>query len=465
MWLPIAFLRKGGNTMTRHKQTLVGLLGTAVLLAACVTPPAVEPEPRKALTVTPVASLPSLTATPVLTLTPTEAPPALTAIPTPMPSATLPPPKLITDFTTIPYTIISDTSTLSEQGMSIGGYTFSLPQEVPDGLGAVDVIGWLPGSPNEIVAIHQYRVVAIDVYSGQVRQFSQPSEYPITPASVRLLANGQVGFATYDRQAQTSNDWWISGADDERAAVPITGEAHPYPILAPDRETLLVYDIQTARGYKMGQDGKREETEVLLGALLTPLTARETSAQQPRSFLSATSAASRWVAVYNFDHFQLLDFATGEVQEVRLWPGDWVLRIDSAHWSPDGQKLALLVTSGDLPIPFMRLFILDVASLQMTEIHTDFRYITNVTWTPDNTNLLITAHTGMAQTEAGNDYTTDALFLIDIVAHQIKLLPLLSIDSSIGFTWNLSWSPDGEKIVVSGFLPGYDGGLYRIDSK
>ncbi len=453
--------------MIRYKQTLIGLLGIAVLLAACVTPPAVAPEPQKVFTATPAVSLPSLTAAPPRSLTPTESPPTLTATPTAtaMTPAILPPSKLITDFATLPFTVISDTSTLSEQGVSAGGYTFSLPQEVPDGLGAVDIVGWLPGSSNEIVAIHQYRVVAIDVYSGRVRQFSQPSEYPISPASVRLLANGQVGFATYNRQAQTSNDWWISGADDERAAVPITGEAHPYPILAPDRETLLVYDIQTARGYKMGQDGKREETEVLLDALLTPLTARETSAQQPRSFLSATSAASRWVAVYNFDHFQLLDFATGEVQEVRLWPGDWVLRIDSAHWSPDGQRLALLVTSGEPPIPYMRLFILDVASSQMTEIRTDLQYITNVTWTPDNTNLLITADTGTAWAEAGYDYETGSLFFVDMAAQKVNLLSLLPESAAIGFTWNLSWSPDGMEIVLAAnkFVSKSDPQLYRID--
>ncbi|MBN2005397.1 MAG: hypothetical protein JXA21_18715, partial [Anaerolineae bacterium] len=191
--------------MTRSKQTLVGLLGTAVLLAACVTPPAVATEPQKVFTATPAVSLPSLTAAPPRSLTPTESPPTLTATPTAtaMTPAILPPSKLITDFTTLPFTVISDTSTLSEQGVSAGRYTFSLPQEVPDGLGAVDIVGWLPGSPDEIAVIHQYRVVAIDVYSGRVRQFSQPPEYPISPASVRLLANGQVGFATYDRQAQT----------------------------------------------------------------------------------------------------------------------------------------------------------------------------------------------------------------------------------------------------------------------
>lgn len=356
-----------------------------------------------------------------------------------------------------------------EASVTIGGYTFGYPQEVPDGRGPVDIVGWLPGSTTEIVDTRNRQVVAIDVYTGKIREFSPQFERDIAPGSVKLLSNGQVFFRAYNAQTERKTDLWISGADAERATEPIFQEPGFTPVWIADGESLVLYNAETLEttvvnfslSSMQAQRAEQAMTEILTTLSTTP-TADERLPKFRLSYRTTASPGSRWTVFDNQGQLLLVDLETGEIKPITVGL-HW--RATTLRWSPDGQTLALLVTEGPRPIPYQKLFVLDVNTTQLREIEIDYRYVIDVTWAPDSQNLLIAADTGTAQSANGEyEYQTGELFFVSVVSGQIQLVPILPEDTALGFDWGISWSPDGNKIALSARFRTAEGPqFYRID--
>ncbi len=354
--------------------------------------------------------------------------------------------------------------TPTQDAVTVGGYTFSYPQEVPDGRGPVDIVGWLPGSPNEIVDTRDNQVTTIDVYTGKIREFSPVFTTNIVPARVLLLPDDRVAFYTQFRQGA---DLWISGDGDEMATGPVFQEVGYSAILAPGGESLIVYNRATLATLVFGQrepaatQALERDMVRVLSAL--PLHHEPEEIEQGVAYRNTFNPVGRWTA---FDHDELVilaDLKTGETQQFALSDHQ---RTETLRWSPDGQQLALLVTEGQQgSILYQKLFILDSAAMELREIKTESRYVIDVTWAPDSQNLLIAADLGKtAQAPAGFDYKTDGLFLVSIASGQIHQAPILPENTALGFDWGVSWAPDGNKIALRARFALADmPHLYRID--
>lgn len=320
-----------------------------------------------------------------------------------------------------PETALSPTAaapqaTPTQGAVTVGGYTFSYPQEAPDGRGPVDIVGWLPGSPNEIVDTRDGQVKTIDVYTGKIREFSPVFTMNVMPARVRLLRDDRVAFYT---QLQQGVDLWISGDGDELASAPVFRELGYSAILAPDGRSLILYNRATLETLVLGQErsaaAQQMERDLVKTLSTFPLHHEPDEVEQGVSYRNTPDPAGRWTA---FDHDELVilaDLKTGETQQFVL--GDH-MRTETLRWSPDGQRLALLVTEGQRgSIPYQKLFVLDSGAMELREIKTESRYVIDVTWAPDSQNLLIAADLGKtAQAPAGFDYETDGLFLVSIAS-------------------------------------------------
>ena len=438
-----------------------GIALVIVSLVGCVAPATGEADTAQPATATLAVIqvslsvvLPSPTSPPA-TLTPP--PPTSTPSPTPDPTftPTLPPrPEPIV----IKAELLPPPPVAPDGSVTAGGYTFSPLQEVPDGLGSVRIVGWLPGSLDEIVVTEGYRVIAINVYSGQVHKFSEPFDSPIRPERVLLLKNGKVVFRSYAPQLRQAANLWTSGTDAEQATEPVMTEAYHYPLVAPDGESLILYNVQTKQASILTNASLQELP--ILSQALAPLAVSRREGEYGW-FHSVSSPASRWTAVFNMEHFSLVDLNTGESQEIdlgRLWT-------DAVHWSPDGQKLAMMAAEGGYGnLLFKKLLILDIESGQIGEVDVGFRYVTDAAWSPDSKHLLISADTGAAQSYQGAEYKTADLFWVDISSSQVQLISLLPEDTGMGFNWGLSWAPDGKKIAIGAtFAPAGNPQLYRID--
>jgi len=358
--------------------------------------------------------------------------------------------------------MITSTQEITGNSVTVGEYTFSFPQEVPDGRGSVEIMGWLPDSSDEIIDTRDNQIFAINTHTGKTREVSPEFGDDISVSSVKLLNDNQVGFTTYNYKTKDRFLW----INDTLVLTDIDN----FSIVISDYENLWVFDSELHEG-RILQGGKEaRQTPIDISSVLKPLSIldiydpeSDSMYTETVSLQSTSSPATSWTAIYNRGHFSLVDLQTGTSQAVALDDtGQWV---DYAVWSPDGQKLALLVTEGDLPLPYEKLFVLDTANLELSEIETDFQYVTNVTWAPDSENLLIIAKTNDKTIDSqGDKYTISQLFLVNIFSESISHVPVLPNTTVTGFIWKLSWSPDGKKIAFGGtFKPVGNSHLYLID--
>jgi Tol biopolymer transport system component len=323
----------------------------------------------------------------------------------------------------------------------------------------VDIVGWWPGSTTEIVDTRGWQVITIDVYTGAIREFSPKFESTIGPSSVRLLQNGQIAFYAYNPQTERNTDLWLSGFGDQQATAPVFQELGFSPFIAPDGESLILYDRDTLQTRTFGDAPSRQPqqaAQMLTETLATLLQQAVVDEFHPRlSYRITQSPVSRWTAFDRYEEIVLADLATGETQQVTL---DTHLRIARLLWSPDGQSLALLVTEGPRPIPYQKLFVLNSITMQLRETETDYHYVTDVTWSPDSQSLLMMVKTGEFE-----GYGTRELLLANTISNAIEIVPILPANALGAFDWGLSWSPDGGKIAIAYADKPGNYNLYRID--
>jgi Tol biopolymer transport system component len=153
------------------------------------------------------------------------------------------------------------------------------------------------------------------------------------------------------------------------------------------------------------------------------------------------------VAFYNAHRLLIADLDSGEMTEVMLGNDKakqnhlplWALEI---QWSPDGNKLAVIATTGRLPNAFRWLFVYDLNTNRSEEIDLPADFIlNNLAWAPDNRLLL--AQGSVDYIPPG--YALQDVILIDTVTQEMDKTDLLP-EGTLG-EGAMAWSPGGKWVA------------------
>jgi WD40 repeat protein len=394
---------------------------------------------------------PITTATPVVTNTPIAAT-GQSIIIVPQPPSS---PTLILYPTSIP----SPTPTPTFEPFSdkpIGGYIFSPPELILTH-NYIEIVDWLPDSNEKLVIRNfeddKFLVETLDIKTGQRQRLVETNRY-IVGNPVILSANQQIAYLAQDGIGAINlhfND--LNTRETSTSA--LSGISPP---IVPNRaETgILVFDTQMSRLLDTNQ--KARKTQNVLER--TPLPIVEDG---PFAHYRATWAdKTDWIAYYNPEKFILINPQTGETRGVDLGkgPGDLgQLWVTYATWSPDGQKLALIVTAGTMfpPLNFTQLAIFNPSTNEVQLIEDNFVYVSDITWAPNSKQVLIKPNIGTYE-----GYSVHALFLVDILSNDITPVPVMPKNALGGAYNGLAWSPDGTEIVVRYAENPGEVGWYRV---
>ncbi len=164
---------------------------------------------------------------------------------------------------------------------------------------------------------------------------------------------------------------------------------------------------------------------------------------------TAVSPGGEWQAVYNCEHFLLVDVGRGVIQEVdlgeRLGQKRWAL---DAQWSPDGEKLVIIATIDRLPNSIRFLLLLDPKTERVREISVSRPFVIyHADWAPSGRFLLLSGAIDYKEGFAVVEHR-----LLDVFTGQERKLNLFPSDPLTGASF--AWSPDGRKLMVNCTRPG-----------
>jgi len=153
------------------------------------------------------------------------------------------------------------------------------------------------------------------------------------------------------------------------------------------------------------------------------------------------------VVFYNAHRLLIADLNSGKMTNVILEVDKtkqehsirWALDV---QWSPNGNKLAVIATTGQLPNTFRWLLVYDIETDTIKKFDLPVGFgLNNLTWSPNSRFLLTQGDVGYIPP----GYALQGVILIDIVTqnmNEINLLPEETLGE--GF---MVWSPNGEKVA------------------
>jgi len=382
--------------------------------------------------------------------------------PTPVVAATITPtatleviPVIITTFPT-PTPAPSPSPTPTFEPLSdkpIMGFVFEPPQEVPntrrpDGF---DIIQWLPDRSEEVLLRGAYTLETVNILTGMVRLFATVKDPGGIGEQPVWLPEAQ-GVAYFA---------WEAG----QRKLFLGKEGAKTEILLPDAEPPLI-PLGEEKGIATYSKNDKAMRGVLPNKQVAALPAVLSNLPHPSKpgppgtfHRVAVQPNSDWVAYYNIEGFQLVNIKTDEIQVINLGGSApaplWAMEV---KWSPDGQKLALIVTQGPPAISFSDLYILEWPTGILHKIDDNFPYITDIAWAPDSKHLLFEA---VIDQKDGMD--VNALYITDLSTPSIILpvpVPIEGLGSNFG--GGLSWSTDGQTVLVK-YANDLGVALYKIE--
>ena len=161
----------------------------------------------------------------------------------------------------------------------------------------------------------------------------------------------------------------------------------------------------------------------------------------------------------------LLDIQSGQICELNLFgkddPNDsrksWAM---SAHWSPNGQYLAVIRTKGPPIIDFSDLIVLDAQTGKLYQTDATKltpsgvnsqgnHYISDIAWAPDNIHLAAIGRVDYPTSGGNSMQVVDRLFLLNFLTGQSVQVSSAEIGPNIGNNQTqLLWSVDGSQLMA-----------------
>jgi Tol biopolymer transport system component len=335
------------------------------------------------------------------------------------------------------------------------GFVFKPPQEVPNTQntdGSWEIIEWLPDSSEEVLVEGPLSLEVINVISGTARVYATVNAPGAIDQPTWLPEAAGVAYLTSDGANQTN--LWLGKANSKPEVLVADVGVPLIPI--EKGQSLAVYHKNDQVMKVVSPNGKN------IGVASQMVTTSLPQFPSDKMIKTAHQPSGDWIAYHNMDGFQLANSQSGERQSIDLkkFGGNELepLWVTDAEWSPDGQKLALIVTQGRSLYPFTNLYILDWPAGTLRKIDDTFTYVTDIAWSPDSQHLLIGAVIG--RDEYGVDIT--ALYITNVsIPSEILPVPIPVDGLGINFGGGLTWSPDGKTVLVQ-YFDGQHVALYRI---
>lgn len=357
----------------------------------------------------------------------------------------------------------------------VAGYTFSYPKEIPDGLnGPVTLLGWFPRNNDEVVilSLDRSQVLAVNVTTGAVRPVSERTESPLDPSFIHLLTQGRAAFVVLvNDKGQLAPR--LTGGSSVPLAPTLTVTRSLNLVTLPQHEAVLFFArAGTQLPYPPDQPTVASATLASLHKAMQTmqigeqLTQTRQAVPPPQWFYSATTPVGDWIALANTRYLQLVNIATAEQRTINLhhlpdFCSDCVPYAHVMQWSPDGQKLAMLVPDQPPVFSTTALAIYDVQSQTLSQLpRMPNRYVGNFAWAPDSLHLALTLHIG---TQRGVGVHQLAVFNSQTRHLEELAFPGLQIlGGHIGYS--MTWSPDGRALVLAFWngVPSVNNQLYLI---
>jgi hypothetical protein len=318
-------------------------------------------------------------------------------------------------------------------------YIFGEPKVVLTHTAAIGIARWLPdgerllivrsipGKPREYVE-------TFNVRTGELRRYGERHSVPVKPVWLDKL--GKVAFADV---SEHQYDLWISDYGQEQAKsevlsnveFPVTGWGDKVLIIPREQRQLVAAD----------EGGKRRDAQII------DLAAYGFRPDDVLTyFRMAISLDGERLAVYDREHFVILDLKTGVGQALDLGDGSiyapgkiWAFGVE---WGPDGRYLALKTSIGEPPFGFTELAILDTATGELRTIDLGLRHnVHDFAWAPHGRYLIV-----MGYTHIQEGHASLGLFLVDVVTGRFRRV-LPDYETGTG-AWGLDWSTDGKSIAL-----------------
>jgi len=430
--------------MRRLKGLLTGTLGLAALAAFVLVValllgglsqrgavPIVTPPPTRPATPTvvptritpPPLQTPTQPASPLLTPTPPRATPS-----PPVPWPTAP-----------PYTPPPGWTNVTLDRIHSGEPTVVLTHTA-----LIKVIEWLPDSQRLLLELGTgefpltNRIITLDVVTGGVVEYGRRLDRDIAPVWVEQ-AQGVVF------------DFWIPDSPPElrfgRAVgqVRILDQADAYPAVHRPSGRVLYVPIGAtlqAREVASGQAVPPPfQAELLPFGVLR-------ADPQGRWLVSLWRRLERQGVVY------LADMSQGTMRQIELSDprqpySEWWSR--EAVWSPDGQRLAVIMGWWWNRLRASKVAILEPESGNWHWLNLPSQFVDEVDWAPDGRHLLVKAG---YEYDAQSQPLPNAFWLVDATTGDFHPFNLFSLQYPSSGNYFMAWSSDGKRLAWVRGIPG-----------
>ncbi len=377
--------------------------------------PTAQPVATQEATVTPVQTAP-VTLTPAETVMPTE---------TAQPEPTSPVPGL-------------------------NDYVFGEPKVVLTNTRRyIAIAGWLPDSEHILITRgdpERPQMEFIETFNTRTEDVQRFGERHWMQGRPLWLPTLQ-GVAYADWVGKEYRVLYLSRGEAAQKQTVATELSSPYIAADPPGQRIVFFTEATSEHPLLWE--VQQETAHSLPFALAPLS--YSGPTRPLDYCIAWHPSEDKVAFYNNYHFFVTNLGTGQIQEIELGTDNYgrALWAMNAQWSPDGRYIAMLTTSGDLPVEFSELTILDPVSGELRSMHPEQYvypgqyYVTDVAWGPDSYHLVVLAV--VREDEIGVEY--EGLYLTEVDNTEFQRL---APEHEFGGAWGeeLAWSPDGLRLAV-----------------
>jgi len=356
----------------------------------------------------------------------------------------------------IPICIFPARMAPAELATSLDTYKLSQPQVVLTHTSAIEIADWLPNNQQllitkDIPGTNRQVIELFDTQTGKESVYAE--RHSINTPPVWLSAYKSVAFID-----STMEEGWalrLSHSPGESVEALQTHLASPYLAAnsTGDKVSFLLWG-QSARPAVFDlREKKIQPFDIQL-----PFAPRRKSLDAPLApeefYRVAWEPRGTRIAFYNQTGLYLLDLTTGQACRMELGLAGIGKRASRwaylAKWSPNGRYLAMITTSGRLPLEFSELTLLDTMTGDLHTIQpkrylpSGKYYVLDIDWAPDSTTI---AERVAIAIKEGVAY--DGVYLVSSRDNRQKrqLSELTFAGASAGVS--LSWSPAGEYLILN----------------